>query len=109
MKTTKDPKTSTLKQFEIQIDSLRKEIEVMAHVGAHPYVLRLLGAITTKDLADFCVVTEYCEFGSLDEFLKQKSSRKLFIDEIVANTCESAAENSRSTQYIVSFFSQKKT
>jgi serine/threonine protein kinase len=90
-----------LKEFERQMHSLRKEIETLAHMGEHPYVLRLIGAVTTRDIADFCIVTEYCEFGSLDKFLVQKSSRNQFENEIIPNN-DPLAENSRTT-YRVSF------
>jgi hypothetical protein len=44
-----------------------------------------MGAITTvKD--EFCVVIEYCEYGSLDSFLRNKIERNKFVNELVSGT-----------------------
>uniref|UniRef100_A0A914VHM1 Protein kinase domain-containing protein n=1 Tax=Plectus sambesii TaxID=2011161 RepID=A0A914VHM1_9BILA len=70
------------KIWQMERDSLRDELKIMAHIGFHSNVVRLIGAITTsKD--DFCLVSEYCEYGSLDTFLQNKMDLGLFMNEIV--------------------------
>uniref|UniRef100_A0A914WCF1 Protein kinase domain-containing protein n=1 Tax=Plectus sambesii TaxID=2011161 RepID=A0A914WCF1_9BILA len=70
------------KIWQMERDSLRDELKIMAHIGAHANVVRLIGAVTTsKD--DYCLVTEYCEYGSLDTFLQNKMDLGLFMNEIV--------------------------
>ncbi len=66
----------------LQRDSIRDEIKIMTAVGGHPNVLQLLGACTVLEV-NFCLITEYCENGSLDSFLRSKFDNEKFIDEIV--------------------------
>uniref|UniRef100_A0A914VWP2 Protein kinase domain-containing protein n=1 Tax=Plectus sambesii TaxID=2011161 RepID=A0A914VWP2_9BILA len=70
------------KIWQMERDSLRDELKIMGHIGNHSNVVRLLGAITTSR-DDYCIVTEYCEYGSLDTFLQNKMDLGLFINEIV--------------------------
>uniref|UniRef100_A0A914V1K9 Protein kinase domain-containing protein n=1 Tax=Plectus sambesii TaxID=2011161 RepID=A0A914V1K9_9BILA len=81
MKGDKGPEECN-KIWQMERDSLRDELKIMAHIGAHANVVRLIGAVTTsKD--DYCLVTEYCEYGSLDTFLQNKMDLGLFMNEIV--------------------------
>jgi hypothetical protein len=65
---------------------LRDELNIMAHLqaltGGHENVLKLVGAITTIR-ADFCVLTEYCEWGSVEQFLRDKFHNDDFENEII--------------------------
>jgi serine/threonine protein kinase len=65
---------------------LRDELNIMAHLqaltGGHENVLKLVGAITTIR-ADFCVLTEYCEWGSAEHFLRNKFLNGDFENEII--------------------------
>ncbi len=63
-------------------ECLRDELKIMTHIGEHPNVVQLLGAIT-KSRDDFCIILEYCELGSLEVFLQMKFTLDLFIDELV--------------------------
>uniref|UniRef100_A0A914VZJ9 Protein kinase domain-containing protein n=1 Tax=Plectus sambesii TaxID=2011161 RepID=A0A914VZJ9_9BILA len=70
-----------------QRQALRDELSIFAHLqssstGGHENVLKLLGAITTIK-TDFCLLTEYCERGSLDRFLQAKWKNGAFEDELV--------------------------
>ena len=70
-----------------QRQALRDELSIFAHLqssstAGHENVLKLLGAITTFK-TDFCLLTEYCECGSLDRFLQAKWKNGDFEDELV--------------------------
>ncbi len=75
---------------------LRSELKIMTYLqsvsGGHENVLRLVGAITTSR-ADFCVLTEYCEWGSLDQFLKKKFNNGDFENEIIYEETEGQTDN----------------
>jgi serine/threonine protein kinase len=74
--------------------SLREELTVMTQIGEHSNVLKLLGAATNSE-ENFCIVTEYCQLGSLDEFLREKNEQDLFVSEICSENCSILAENYR--------------
>uniref|UniRef100_A0A914X1Z4 Protein kinase domain-containing protein n=1 Tax=Plectus sambesii TaxID=2011161 RepID=A0A914X1Z4_9BILA len=70
-----------------QRQALRDELSIFAHLqsstaGGHENVLKLLGATTTIR-TDFCLMTEYCECGSMDRFLQAKWKNGHFEDELV--------------------------
>uniref|UniRef100_A0A914VH99 Protein kinase domain-containing protein n=1 Tax=Plectus sambesii TaxID=2011161 RepID=A0A914VH99_9BILA len=70
-----------------QRQALKDELSIFAHLqsssaGGHENVLKLLGAITTIK-TDFCLLTEYCEYGSMDRFLQTKWENRDFKDELV--------------------------
>jgi hypothetical protein len=76
--------TEIVDQLKLQRDSLRDELRIIAQVGSHSNILKFYGAITTsKD--DFQIVTEYCENGSLDNFLREKIDSGCFVNELMAN------------------------
>jgi serine/threonine protein kinase len=63
-KTIKDP--NDMEAFKL----LLEEIKILQHVGNHPNVIRLLGAVT-KDIRKLhaFIVVEYCHFGNLKKYL----------------------------------------
>uniref|UniRef100_A0A914WN68 Protein kinase domain-containing protein n=1 Tax=Plectus sambesii TaxID=2011161 RepID=A0A914WN68_9BILA len=64
---------------------LRDEMKILMYLQSeieHENVLRLLGAVT-KSRNEFCILTEFCEFGSLDSFLERKYDGGEFVDEII--------------------------
>uniref|UniRef100_A0A914VLT6 Protein kinase domain-containing protein n=1 Tax=Plectus sambesii TaxID=2011161 RepID=A0A914VLT6_9BILA len=70
-----------------QRQALKDELSIFAHLqssstGGHENVLKLLGAITTIR-SNFCLLTEYCECGSMDRFLQTKWKNGAFEDELV--------------------------
>uniref|UniRef100_A0A914W1K8 Protein kinase domain-containing protein n=1 Tax=Plectus sambesii TaxID=2011161 RepID=A0A914W1K8_9BILA len=76
--------------LERQRQALKDELSIFAHLqssstGGHENVLKLLGAITTIR-TDFCLLTEYCECGSMDRFLQEKWKNGDFEDELVFDT-----------------------
>jgi serine/threonine protein kinase len=80
---------SNLKEKTVtnRIKTLRIELSIMAYLqrqkeGQHPNLIRLIGTTTTKDDNQFCLMTEYCEYGSLHDYLQMKYENKQFIDEI---------------------------
>jgi serine/threonine protein kinase len=62
-------------------NAIRNELKILMTIGEHPNVIKLCGAVTTNK-SNFCVLTEYCENGSLDRFLKLKFKNGLFIDQV---------------------------
>uniref|UniRef100_A0A914WKZ1 Protein kinase domain-containing protein n=1 Tax=Plectus sambesii TaxID=2011161 RepID=A0A914WKZ1_9BILA len=67
------------------LKSLQCETRIMSSIGTHPNVLRLIGAVT-KNRDDFCIITEYCEYGSLEKFLTDKEKQEKFINEYVVSS-----------------------
>ncbi len=88
---TKDVQQDQQQKMRSQREALRNELNIMKCTNGHPNVLKLIGAITTnKD--NFCVITEYCEFGSLDVFLQRKWRSGLFCDELIVIGDEESTE-----------------
>uniref|UniRef100_A0A914WGS6 Protein kinase domain-containing protein n=1 Tax=Plectus sambesii TaxID=2011161 RepID=A0A914WGS6_9BILA len=76
-----------------QRQAIKDELSIFAHLqssstGGHENVLKLLGAITTIK-TDFCLLTEYCECGSMDRFLQTKWKNGAFEDELVFEESDS--------------------
>uniref|UniRef100_A0A914UI41 Protein kinase domain-containing protein n=1 Tax=Plectus sambesii TaxID=2011161 RepID=A0A914UI41_9BILA len=70
--------------------ALRDELNIFVHLqsssaGGHENVLKLIGAITTIK-NDFCLLTEYCDRGSMDCFLQTKRGNSKFEDELIYET-----------------------
>uniref|UniRef100_A0A914WCC8 Protein kinase domain-containing protein n=1 Tax=Plectus sambesii TaxID=2011161 RepID=A0A914WCC8_9BILA len=66
-----------------QRDAVEEEIKLMARLATkHQNVLQLIGSLTTAENM-LCLVTEYCEYRSLDHFLGTRKDK--FINEIVVN------------------------
>lgn len=63
-------------------------------VGGHPNILRLIGVVTIwRDR--FCIVTEYCDLGSLGLFLQEKFYKDLFVNELVSEESEEHIESKK--------------
>jgi len=75
-----------------QIETLRIELNILSYIqrqnGApHPNLIRLIGAITIVD-GEFMLITEYCEYGSLDCYLRKKYYDEKYDNEIVLNNAD---------------------
>jgi hypothetical protein len=74
---------------KLQREVLRGELMTMGYLqkglGGHENILKLIGAITIMK-AKFCILTEFCEWGSLDQFLCQKFKHGNFLNEIVPDS-----------------------
>jgi serine/threonine protein kinase len=72
--------------LRLQRNALRDELYIFAHIqakpGGHKNVLKLVGAITTLK-TDFCLMTEFCERGSMDNFLKNIYKENKFENELL--------------------------
>lgn len=102
MKKIKNANTLTVEKLRMETDAMRKEMSIMAYVGEHEYILRLVGIIT-RQVENFCIVTEFCEHGSLENFLKEKRSKNHYMNEILSpENIYVSTDSSRRTQYIVS-------
>lgn len=66
---------------KIQRDAIRNELKILTSIGEHPNIIKLLG-IVTMNRAEFCIITEYCENGSLDNFLDFKYKNEYFVDQV---------------------------
>ena len=77
------PTTFSDQHFLIEINAIRAEIDNLAYLGEHENILKLIGAIT-NNIRQFCIVTEYCELGSLDKYLNEKKRTNRFMNEIVS-------------------------
>jgi hypothetical protein len=85
------PKCGSLVQqadAKMQRDVLREELKIMGYLqngvvfGGHENVLLLVGAITTNR-KHFCLLTEYCSLGSMENFLQNKHSTHKFVNELI--------------------------
>jgi len=77
-----------------QVAALRIELNTLAFIQQlnerpHPNIIRLIGATTTRD-NEFYLMTEYCEYGSLDRYLQEKHKNNLYINEIVDGNLNAA-------------------
>lgn len=68
------------KEYLQHLKSLQCETRIMASIGPHPNILQFIGAIT-RITDDFSIITEYCEYGSLEKFLSDKEKQNKFINE----------------------------
>uniref|UniRef100_A0A914WE36 Protein kinase domain-containing protein n=1 Tax=Plectus sambesii TaxID=2011161 RepID=A0A914WE36_9BILA len=98
-----------------QRQALKDELSIFAHLqssstGGHENVLKLLGAITTIK-TDFCLLTEYCECGSMDRFLQAKWKNKAFENELVfeENGNEQVWKIQRDSKWEEDFRSRRKS
>ncbi len=64
----------------------------------------MIGATTTKE-NEFYLMTEYCEYGALDGYLKEKYKNKQFVNELVPiGDGNDAAEKQQLVWKVFSFF-----
>lgn len=84
---------------ELQKSLLREEMNIMAHLQEglpHENILKMIGYITTSS-EHFCLLTEYCELGSLDKFLRKKIESNKFEDEIAFEEHDSILQSIKQT------------
>ncbi|KAK3724950.1 hypothetical protein QZH41_017156, partial [Actinostola sp. cb2023] len=64
----------SLKENAIESDhnDLLSELKILIHVGAHKNIVNLLGACTKGPKQDLWVIIEYCQYGDLMHYLKDK-------------------------------------
>ncbi|VDI41565.1 FMS-like tyrosine kinase 1 [Mytilus galloprovincialis] len=56
-----------------QMMALMSELKIMIHLGQHLNIVNLLGAVTKEiKYGELMVITEYCHFGNLRNYLIQK-------------------------------------
>lgn len=84
---------------EVQRDLLSDEMKIMAYLqeilpNGHENILRLVGAVT-KNKEHFCILTEYCEWGSLDNFLRRKIENEKYVDELIPEYSDNSMESTR--------------
>ena len=53
---------------ENYLQVLQGELKLLNYLGSHPHIVQLIGGITKPEV-DFSVVVEYCDFGSLKQFI----------------------------------------
>jgi len=69
------------------IESLIGELKILVYIGTHVNVVNLLGACTKRiSRGELYVIVEYCRFGNLRTFLRQK--RKNFENRSEEHTSE---------------------
>uniref|UniRef100_A0A914V6U8 Protein kinase domain-containing protein n=1 Tax=Plectus sambesii TaxID=2011161 RepID=A0A914V6U8_9BILA len=89
-----DSETEQMKRNILTVDLLI--MYGLQKSGGHPNVLRLAGAITTIP-NEFYVITEYCNLGSLAQFLQEKNSEGLFENELILEENEQDPESRKQT------------
>lgn len=66
------------------VRSLIAELKIMARIGQHRNVLRLLGAVTSRiRQRQLYVISEFCELGNLQTFLRAQFDG--FVDQLDAD------------------------
>uniref|UniRef100_A0A1Q3FM28 receptor protein-tyrosine kinase n=1 Tax=Culex tarsalis TaxID=7177 RepID=A0A1Q3FM28_CULTA len=64
----------------IVMRALISELKIMIHLGPHPNVVNLLGAITKNVVKrELMVIVEYCPYGNLQDYLMKH--RRTFLDQ----------------------------
>lgn len=84
---------------KVQRDLLSVEMKMMAYLqerlpNGHENVLRLVGA-ATRNIEHFCILTEYCEWGSLDNFLRNKFGSEKYVNEVVSENIDNNEQSAR--------------
>ncbi len=72
-----------------QNEALNVELNILSYIqqqndSQHPNLIQLIGT-TEIYKHQRCIMTEYCEYGSLETFLQKKFKNNQFISEIVSN------------------------
>ncbi|XP_069753931.1 macrophage colony-stimulating factor 1 receptor-like [Narcine bancroftii] len=62
----------------VEREALMSELKILSHLGQHTHVVNLLGACTLR--GPVLVITEYCCYGDLLNFLKQKAQTLTYCD-----------------------------
>ncbi len=83
----KDECDDQLTTRQQQIEALRVEYNTLAYLQirsqerAHPNIIRLIG-VTTSIIDELYLLVEYCEYGSLAVYLRDKHENDQFVNEI---------------------------
>lgn len=89
---------------ELQKELLIEEMKIMAYLQEgfpHENVLKMIGCVTNKE--HFCLLTEYCELGSLDKFLRKTIYSNKFEHEIVYEEYDHFIQSIKTTYKVCIF------
>ncbi|XP_063148280.1 macrophage colony-stimulating factor 1 receptor [Candoia aspera] len=70
-------------------EALMSELKIMSHLGHHENIVNLLGACTHG--GPILVITEYCPYGDLLNFLRKKAEHLIIQDLTLESTLDSMA------------------
>ncbi|NXR17592.1 CSF1R factor, partial [Cinclus mexicanus] len=71
-------------------EALMSELKIMSHLGHHENIVNLLGACTCG--GPILVITEYCRYGDLLNFLRKKTESIIIQDSVLDTSLDSAAD-----------------
>ncbi|KFW00089.1 Macrophage colony-stimulating factor 1 receptor, partial [Eurypyga helias] len=71
-------------------EALMSELKIMSHLGHHENIVNLLGACTYG--GPILVITEYCRYGDLLNFLRRKAESIIAQDSALDTSLDSAAD-----------------
>ncbi|NXS61883.1 CSF1R factor, partial [Brachypteracias leptosomus] len=71
-------------------EALMSELKIMSHLGHHENIVNLLGACTYG--GPILVITEYCRYGDLLNFLRRKAETIIIQDSSLDTSLDSAAD-----------------
>ncbi|KAM8994138.1 macrophage colony-stimulating factor 1 receptor [Ara ararauna] len=71
-------------------EALMSELKIMSHLGHHENIVNLLGACTYG--GPILVITEYCRYGDLLNFLRKKAESIIIQDSALDISLDSAAD-----------------
>ncbi|KFU92992.1 Macrophage colony-stimulating factor 1 receptor, partial [Chaetura pelagica] len=71
-------------------EALMSELKIMSHLGHHENIVNLLGACTYG--GPILVITEYCRYGDLLNFLRKKAESIIIQDSSLDTSLDSAAD-----------------
>ncbi|NWS94930.1 CSF1R factor, partial [Mionectes macconnelli] len=71
-------------------EALMSELKIMSHLGHHKNIVNLLGACTYG--GPILVITEYCRYGDLLNFLRKKAESIIIQDSALDTSLDSAAD-----------------
>ncbi|NXG49722.1 CSF1R factor, partial [Psilopogon haemacephalus] len=71
-------------------EALMSELKIMSHLGHHENIVNLLGACTSG--GPILVITEYCRYGDLLNFLRKKAESIIIQDSALDTSLDSTAD-----------------
>ncbi|XP_030315109.1 macrophage colony-stimulating factor 1 receptor isoform X1 [Calypte anna] len=71
-------------------EALMSELKIMSHLGHHENIVNLLGACTNG--GPILVITEYCRYGDLLNFLRKKAESIIIQDSSLDTSLDSTAD-----------------
>ncbi|XP_069725242.1 macrophage colony-stimulating factor 1 receptor [Phaenicophaeus curvirostris] len=71
-------------------EALMSELKIMSHLGHHENIVNLLGACTYG--GPILVITEYCRYGDLLNFLRKKAESIIIQDSTLDTSLDSTAD-----------------